>query len=89
MSKKAYIVIAHANTGSGSLTWPEDFQVLGVFLNAFTAEHTARTHNIEQLKSLGEERDGMSDMEDDEIEDLLYGCDDAMIAVVEETNLNE
>lgn len=40
LSKKGfvYLVIGQSDTGSGSLTWPEDFDVVGVFYDKNAAE---------------------------------------------------
>jgi hypothetical protein len=43
-----YLVLGVANTGSCSLTWPEDFDLLGYFDNEADAEKYAEAKNKEE-----------------------------------------
>ena len=77
-TKKMYLVMGHMNTGSGSLTYPEDFDVVGVYDNRGDAQSDCDRRNKEMLE--GKEDDDGDPITN--LDDLL--CDDDMIYEVDE-----
>jgi hypothetical protein len=61
--KTAYLVIGVANTGSGSLTFPEDVEMMGVFIEKVLAENYAHRLNDES---------GMSSKDWNGVTEMVY-----------------
>jgi len=74
-TKKMYIVMGHNNGGSASLTYPEDFETVGVFLTKEGAQAKVDELNEETLE--GHEDDDGNPIED--IDDLESGDGTVMI----------
>ena len=56
-TKQFFLVIGVNDTGSGTLTWPEDFHVVGVFDDEKRAEEHADLHQTwEDERDLDERR---------------------------------
>ncbi len=71
MVKKIHVVFGYMNSGSGSLTFPEDFDILGFYEDEKDAKAHCDLLNKEVL-----ENEGVEDIEDLE-------CSDDMVYVVE------
>jgi hypothetical protein len=50
-NKALYLVIGHATTGSGTLTFPEDIDVVGLFTTRELAQSKADSLNREEIES--------------------------------------
>lgn len=59
--KTVHVVFSHATTGSGTLTYPEDFRFIGAFESADEAAALVKLKNEETL-----EREGIVLEEEDE-----------------------
>jgi hypothetical protein len=74
-----YVVIGHVNTGSGSLTYPEDFDVVG-----YCATRAEAAAACDRLNALEREQNGyapepeageddeFNDYDDDEFDGMVY-----------------
>lgn len=74
---KVYVVSGHRNSGSGSLTYPEDFETVGFYDNQKDAQDHCDRLNKETLK-------GMENEDGEPIEDIYdLDCGDEMVYEVD------
>ena len=83
LPKKMYVVQGYMNTGSASLTYPEDFDTVGIFLDREKAQAKCDEMNEEALD--GCEDDDGNPAED--VDDVAYG--EVMVWEVEEMEVFE
>lgn len=84
---KVFIVTGHTNTGSGTLTYPEDFSVVGVFLTPEQANAHALNLNAGN-NTVFDENEGqwIESGDTDEDEDSEY---DGTVYEVEEHEVTQ
>lgn len=71
MVKEVYVVFGYANTGSGSLTWPEDFEIEGFYENKRDAQaHVDRLNDENGVDECGEYTD--DEEHDDQYDGTVY-----------------
>jgi hypothetical protein len=68
-AKSLYAVVGYATTGSGTLTYPEDFDFVGVFQSSGAAQKCADQKNKEVIEENEIEYD-----DDDCLEEALMSC---------------
>ena len=82
MVKNIYVVFGYNNGGSGSLTFPEDFEFEGFY----ESEEDAKSH-VDRLNK--ETLEGMEDEDGNPIEDIYdLECDGSMMIYEVETLKN-
>lgn len=69
MAKKLFLVIGVTGTGSGSLTWPEDFDIVGVYETEKLAKARAKSMNPKDMPDEDEDPEGYDEygIESDEM----------------------
>jgi len=70
MVGKMYLVVGVVQSGSGSLTWPEDFDVVGVFDDEGEAHKDAFERNVKSGFEFDEDGDEVQD--DDLCDEIKY-----------------
>ena len=71
-TQQMYMVIGVEQTGSGSLTWPESFDIVGAFLNYDDAQACANTKNEERGWVLDENGDPEDDADQPDDERMYF-----------------
>ncbi len=67
MAKKLFLVIGVTQSGSGSLTWPEDFDICGVFESETEADDYCLANNPKDMPDPDSEEFDEWECDSDEI----------------------
>jgi len=67
---QVFLVFGYENSGSGSLTFPEDFDLVGVFQDKVDADHCAMTRNQKEFD--GEDIDFTDPDWSDGVEGMIF-----------------